>query len=183
LADNDIRGSRILKKIFTAALILLAVASLVVFAWARSVFGEDAVRTALAAQLSKSLGQPVNIGRIGVTIYPRLTVNLGAVKVGTPARIQIETLQIGTDLRALLSRRIEHGVIRLIGAHVELPLPAFATGSSGPVGSDGPRRAPVELVSVDGIVLRDVNITSGGRSVLQPPAAIRSTFRGMASGC
>src|SRR6185436_19321834 len=89
----------------------------------------------------------------------------GKVEVGTPAHIQIETLQIGTDLRALLSRRIEHGVVRLYGARIELPLPTFTMGSSAPAGSTQDRRAPVDLVSIDEIVLRDVAVTSGTRTV------------------
>jgi uncharacterized protein involved in outer membrane biogenesis len=129
------------------------------------VFGQDAVRTALASQLSTSLGQPVTIGRIGASIYPQLTVNLGAVTIGSPARIQIETLHVGTNLRALLSRRIEHAVLKLTGAHVDLPLPAFALGSSDPAASNTAPRGTVEIVSVDEIVLNDVAIRSGTRTV------------------
>lgn len=133
------------------------------FFWARSVFTQDNVRAALAAQLSESLGQPVAVGGISAGIYPRVTVNLTEVTIGEPARIRVETLHIGTNLRALLSRRIEHASVRLSGATVELPLPDFANVTAAEGG--GSSGAPVELVSIDEIVLNDVALISGGRTL------------------
>src|SRR3954463_11679033 len=78
-------------------LLLLAIVSLAAFLWARSVFGQDAVRAELAAQLSQSLGQPVTVARLDVALSPRLTLNLGGVAIGSPARIQIQTLHIETN--------------------------------------------------------------------------------------
>jgi uncharacterized protein involved in outer membrane biogenesis len=144
---------------------VFAVASIAVFLWARAVFTQDTVRVALAGQLSRALGHPVTIGSIGAAIFPRVTVNLGDVSIGTHSRIFIERLQVGTSFRALLSRRIEHADLRLTGARIELPLPAFAvmTGSE----TSGPSaEAPVELVSIDEIALSDVQIVSGGRTLL-----------------
>jgi hypothetical protein len=90
-------------------------------------------------------------------------VNLGSVTIGEPSRIQARTLDIGTDFRALLSRRIEHGTMRLDGARIELPLPAFDFGDSPAAESTA---APaVEIVSIDEIVLSDVEIVSGGRTL------------------
>jgi uncharacterized protein involved in outer membrane biogenesis len=152
------------KKILLGAAVLFAAVSLGVFFWARAVFGGDGVRIALAEQLSKALGQPVKVGSVAATIYPRVTVNLGDVTIGEPARIQVKTLHVGADFGALLSRRIEHARLELSGAHVELPLPAFALGSAS--GSEpSSSKPPVEIVSIDAVVLRDVEIISGGRSL------------------
>jgi uncharacterized protein involved in outer membrane biogenesis len=137
------------------------------FFWARAVFTQDTVRTTLANQLSQSLGQPVTVGSIGAGIYPRVTVNLGDVTIGQPPRIQVQTLHVGTDFRALLSRRIEHASLHLAGARVELPLPEFALASStepGP-GEEPAGPSPVEIVSIDEIVLNDVEIKSGSRTL------------------
>jgi uncharacterized protein involved in outer membrane biogenesis len=153
------------RKILIGTLVGGLALSLGLFLWAKSVFTQENVRAALAAQLSKSLGQPVAVGGIGARIYPRVTVNLTAVTIGEPARIRVETLHIGTGLRALLSRRIEHAALRLSGARVELPLPEFAIASTTTAEGGGSSAAPVELVSIDEIVLNDVDIVSGGRTL------------------
>jgi len=149
-----------LKKALLGAFVLLVLLSTGLFLWARAVFTGDIVRVALANQLSRALGQPVTIGSIAVTIVPRLTVNLGQVTIGEPARIRVQTLHVGADFRALLSRHIEHGRLELSGARIELPLPSFAVGDST---SGSSSNAPVELISVDAIALRGVEIVSGGR--------------------
>ena len=150
------------KKFLLGALLLTVVAAIGLFLWVRAVLTHDHVRTALAAQLSSAIGQPVTIGSISATVLPRITVNLEQVGIGTPPTIHVDTLHLGTDLRALLSRRIEHARLELAGAHIELPLPAFSIGS----GADGAStKPPVEIVSVDSIVLRGVEIVSGGRRI------------------
>jgi len=152
-----------LKKVLLGAFVLILLLSIGLFLWARAVFTHDYVRTALAEQLSKALGQPVRVETIAATIYPRVTVNLGRVSIGEPARIHVQTLHVGTDFGALLSRRIEHARLELSGARVELPLPDFAIGSGSTPGSSG--RPPVEIVSIDEVVLRGVEIVSGGRTL------------------
>jgi uncharacterized protein involved in outer membrane biogenesis len=156
-----------LRKILAGALVLVVVTSVALFLWVRAVFTQDTVRTSIAAQLSRSIGQPVTIGSIGAAIFPRVTVSLGEVSIGQPARIQIRTLKIGTDLRALLSRRIEHGSIQLAGARVELPLQGFVmvSSSSAPASGEGGGSAAVEIVSIDEVVLSKVEIVSGGRTL------------------
>lgn len=152
-----------LKKIVIGALLVIVALSCGLFLWARSIIAHDGVRTALAQQLSTSLGQPVEIGSIAATIYPRVTVNLGQVTIGRPARIRVDTLHVGTDFRALLSRRIEHARLELSDAHVELPLPPFTLGSrSAPASSAA---SPVTIVSIDLVSLRGVEISSGGRTL------------------
>jgi uncharacterized protein involved in outer membrane biogenesis len=152
-----------LKKILLGTVMLFVVLSIGLFIWVRSVFAQDGVRTALAAQLSKSLGQPVEVGSIGATIYPRVTVNLGDVTIGNPARIRVQKLHVGADFGALLSRRIEHARLELSGAHVQLPLPAFSVGSGS--AAEPSSKPPVEIVSVDVVALHDVEIVSGGRTL------------------
>jgi uncharacterized protein involved in outer membrane biogenesis len=157
-----------LKKSLIAVALIFVVCIGGAVVWVRSVLANDGVRTAVAAQLSKSLGQPVTIGSIGATIYPRVTVNLGEVGIGQPAKITIRTLRVGTDFGALLSRRIEHATMNLSGARIELPLPDFAVASSAPSAPSDAKPAsspPVEIVSIDEVVLSDVEIVSGGRTL------------------
>jgi uncharacterized protein involved in outer membrane biogenesis len=151
----------VLKKTGIAALAVVVLVLAGGFLWARAVLTGDNVRAALAAQLSKALGQPVSIGRLGASAFPRVTVTLGDVKIGDPVRLQLANLRIATNVRALLSRRIEHATLRLDGARIELPLPPLAGGASNAHAAN----APVELVSIDEIVLRDVQLVSGGRTL------------------
>jgi uncharacterized protein involved in outer membrane biogenesis len=144
--------------------VCLGVAALAagLFLWVRAVFTGDMVRRALASQLSSALGQPVTIGGIGAGLYPRVTVNLKDVAIGEKARIRVGTLHVGASLGALLSRRIEHARLELADARIALPLPPFAFTSAAP---STPANAPVELVSVDAVVLRNVELVSGGRTI------------------
>ena len=150
-----------MKKALIAVVAVVVVGVAGVALWARSVLTGENVRLAIAAQMAGALGQPVTIGGIGASIYPRVMVDLTDVAIGQPSRIQLRTLHLGTDLRALVSRRIEHANVRVDGARLELPLPALALGGSG--GAAG--GAPVEIVSVDEIVLNDVEVASGGRTL------------------
>lgn len=174
-----------IKKILFAVVAVFLVASAGVFLWARSVFTNDYVRDAIAAQLAEALGQPVTIGTIGVSIYPRVTVDLGTVSIGEPARIHVQSLHVGTNLRALLSRQIEHADVRLDGARVELPLPPLGhatpaerqgsrqdrstrpgePNASPPGTEDAGSKAPVTVVSIDEVVLNDVEIVSSGHTL------------------
>lgn len=152
------------RKIAVAVVVLVLVLGLGLFFWARSVLGQDGVRNALADQLSKALGQPVKVAGVSATIYPRVTVTLTGVTIGEPERIRVAALDVGTDFRALLSRRIEHAALHLNGARIELPLPPMTLGSADS-SSTSDSAAPVQLVSIDEVTLSDIQIVSRGRTV------------------
>jgi uncharacterized protein involved in outer membrane biogenesis len=97
-----------------------------------------------------------------------VTLSLDHVGIGQPAKIQVKTLRVGTNFRALLSRRIEHASMNLAGARIELPLPDFATGSTSkpsPPAADAQSSSSVEIVSIDEVTFNDVDIVSGGRTL------------------
>lgn len=153
-----------LKKILIGGAVAVVVLFGGAYFWAKSVLTGDAVRSALAAQVEKAIGQPVTIGSIDATITPRVSVTLGDVKIGRPGQMSVGQLHVGTDFRALLSRKIEHASLKLTGGRIELPLPAFSIASA-PAPSGSESAPPVELVSIDEIVLSDVQIVSGGRTL------------------
>lgn len=130
--------------------------------WARSVLTGDRVRDTVAAQLSSALGQPVTIASLGVSVFPRVTMDLKDVTIGKPARISVKQLHVGTRFWALLSRRIENADITLDGGRIQLPLPALGGAKTAGEPAGDP---PVTIVSIDEIRLKDVEITSGGRTV------------------
>jgi uncharacterized protein involved in outer membrane biogenesis len=154
-----------MKRLLLVLVAVLAVATIGLVVAARTLLTGDNVRAAVASQLSQALGQPVSIGGIGASVYPRVTIDLTQVSIGQPARLTFATLHLGTGLQALLSRRIEGADIRIDGARVTLPLPALggSSGSAAPPGGDA--KPPIEIVSIDEIVLRDVEVVSGGRSL------------------
>jgi uncharacterized protein involved in outer membrane biogenesis len=147
-------------RILLAVLAIFLATAAGLWFWAHLIFSSDTVRTALERQLTQSLGQPVAIGSTAASIFPRLSVKLGEVRIGEPPRVQAAALHIGTGLGALLSRRIEGATVRLENARIELPLPDFAPGA--PADTAEPA---LELVSVDEIVLSDVEVVSGGRTL------------------
>jgi uncharacterized protein involved in outer membrane biogenesis len=151
-----------LKRVVLGTLVILAVVSIAGALWVRSVFTRDTVRQALAAQISAAIGQPVIVEGIGASIYPRVTVTLDGVSVGTPVRVRIRKLRLGTGLRALFSRQIAGGTVHLDGAIVTLPLPPFGSRSTAPATASA---SPLEIVSIDEIVLNDVQVVSGGRTL------------------
>jgi uncharacterized protein involved in outer membrane biogenesis len=152
-----------LKHVLLGLIGLAVVLAIGLFFWARSVLTGDAVRSAVATQLSAALGQPVHIDGLGVSVLPRVSMNLHGVRIGSPARLTAARLRVGTALGALLSRRIEHADIHLDGARIELPLPRLRFGSGGGSSGATPAAPPISLVSVDEIRLNDIEVSSGGR--------------------
>lgn len=152
------------KKLALGVVVLLLVVGVGGYFWAGSVLGTDAVRNALAEQLSKALGQPVAVEGVKATVYPRVTVSLTGVTIGKSQEIKVGSLDVGTNFGALLSRRIEHATLHVNNATLQLPLPELALGSgpAQPASSGGPA---VELVSVDEVVLSGIELTSRGRTL------------------
>jgi AsmA protein len=159
-----------MRKLLLAVVVACVVGAAGLFVWARTVLTSDTVRTTIASTLSTKLGQPVTIGGIGASIFPRISLNLDNVTIGKSGNISAGTLAVATDFSALLSRRIEHATVRLNAAHITLPLPMFTLPASAPTESStaapaSSSGAGVTLVSVDEIVLNDVEVKSGGRTI------------------
>lgn len=171
------------KKIALVLVVVLLVAGLGMYFWAQSVLSTEAVRTALADQLSKAIGQPVTVARVKAGLSPRLTITLDDVEIGRPTRITVSSLDVGTDFRALLFRRIEHATLHVNQARLELPLPPMNFGAAG--SSQGGASAPVELVSIDEVSLKGIELVSRGRTVrgdidLEPHGTTAVTIRRIA---
>ncbi len=183
-----------MKKAAIALVILLVVGGAAVAVVARRVLTGDNVRATIAAQVAAAIGQPVTIGGIGASIYPRVTVDLTEVGIGQPARVQFRSMHLVTGLRGLFSRRIEGATVHVNGARLTMPLPEFGlfrrssapedraeaglsrrsspadtradlSRQSSPPNTRAGADLPVEIVSVDEIVLRDVEVVRGDRTL------------------
>jgi uncharacterized protein involved in outer membrane biogenesis len=150
-----------LKKAILGVVVVFVVIGAALFFWARSILATDAVRSALAAQISTAIGQPVAIDGVSASIFPRVTVSLSGVSIGKASEVKVRSLDVGASLGALLSRRIESATLHVDGARITLPLPDFSFGSPAADESS----APVQLVSVDEVVLSDIAIASRGRTL------------------
>jgi hypothetical protein len=76
------------------------------------------------------LGQPVKIGRARAGIFPRTAIHLADVRIGDPARVALADVDVSTDFRELLSRRIQDAAITIANSRIEMPLP-FTIPSGG----------------------------------------------------
>src|SRR5688572_4741289 len=103
-----------------AALVAMAVG---LYAFARHVLGSDYVRVTLEQQLSRHLGEPVRIEAATVTIFPRVSLDLNNVEIGSPAGVRLGRIRIVTGLRPLLSRTVHDAEVVVSNGQITLPLP------------------------------------------------------------
>ncbi len=77
-ADNQYA----MKKVLIGIAVLLAVVAGGLYFWAHAILASDTVRSAVESQLSAALGQPVRVGSMGATVFPRVTMTLNDVRIG-----------------------------------------------------------------------------------------------------
>jgi uncharacterized protein involved in outer membrane biogenesis len=125
----------------------------------------DGIRRALEQQATSWLGQPVRIKAAGAQLFPRPGIALSGVEVGEPVQLTLSSVDLSTDLRALLNRRVEDATLVISDSTMQLPLtfaiPAEGSSTTQEPAADG----GIEVVSVRQISLRDVRILSRGREV------------------
>jgi len=157
---------------------LSAIALVVVLAAAGAAywfFSGDGVRLALERQASAWLGQPVRVESVSGRLVPVLAIHLSNVRVGEPARLTLADIELRAPVRALLNRRIEDAEIIVSRSRVDMPLP-FAMPGSTATPASAPVAAPVQLVSVRSISIRDVTLVSRGRAIaISAEAALRGS--------
>jgi hypothetical protein len=129
-------------------------------------FSGDGVRRAIEQQASSRVGQPVKIGQVRGQIFPRAAIELGDVRVGEPVRLTLGSVQLATDLRALLRRQIEDATVTISNSRIEMPLPfELPSGDNGASGTSTGSEGGVRIVSIRAIALDDIVIVSRGREV------------------
>jgi uncharacterized protein involved in outer membrane biogenesis len=173
-------GGTAMKKLLLIALavILIIVAGLAIAV--RMLIDPERVRSTIEAQASTAIGMPVTLQAADIAIWPRPRVTLSGLKVGEPASLTLERIEVATALRALLSRRIEGAELTIADSTVDLPalltaLGGLAESSPPPPAAEGtPADAPLTLVSVETIALRNVRIIfDGGTATVNLESALR----------
>jgi uncharacterized protein involved in outer membrane biogenesis len=132
-------------------------------------FSGDGLRRAIEQQATAWLGQPVTVGRANASIFPRTAIRLREVRVGEPARVTLAEVDVSTDFRELLSRRIQDAAITIANSRIEMPLPfTLPSSSEGDSAAKTPSEtsgSAVQIVSIRTIALDDIVIVSRGKEV------------------
>ena len=142
-----------------AAVVLVAAGGLYWF------FSGDGMRRALEQQATAWLGQPVRIKAARGQLFPRPGIGLSGVEVGEPVRLTLSSVDLSTDLRALLNRRIEDARVVISDSTIQMPLPFAIPEQDGSSKDETVTESAVQVISVREISLRDIHIRSRGREV------------------
>jgi hypothetical protein len=158
-----------MRKILLSLVIGVVVVGLCGTAFLYWFFSGDGLRHAIEEQATAWLGQPVRIARARAALFPRAAIRLGDVRIGEPARVSLANVDVSTDFRELISRRIQDAAITISNSRIEMPLP-FALPDDGDAGtaantSGAPSSPAIEIVSVRTIALDDIVVVSRGREV------------------
>lgn len=131
-------------------------------------FSGDGLRRTIEQQATAWLGQPVRIGRASAALFPRTAIRLGDVRVGDPVRVTLAEVDVSTDFRQLLSRRIQDADITIANSRIEMPLPFTIPSGGGDTAASpasGESSGGVEIVSIRSIALDNIDIVSRGKEV------------------
>jgi uncharacterized protein involved in outer membrane biogenesis len=149
--------------IVAATIVVLLLVATIGLYW---FFSGDGMRRALEQQATAWLGQPVRIKSAAGQIFPRPGIGLSGVEVGEPVVLTLASVDLSTDLRALLNRRIEDARVVISDSRIQMPLPfSLPEDSASTQTESASQGAGVEVVSVREISLRDIRIVSRGREV------------------
>lgn len=155
-----------MRKILLIAAATIVVLLLIATAGLYWFFSGDGVRQALEQQATSWLGQPVRIKAAAAQIFPRPGVGLNGIEIGDPVQLTLASVDLSTDLRALLNRRIEDARVVLSDSRIQMPLPFTIPESDAPTQTESASASGgVEVISVSEISLRDIRIVSRGREV------------------
>jgi hypothetical protein len=151
--------------VVVGALVLVVLVAAALVLW---LFSGDGLRLAIEQQATAWLGQPVNIGQARAGIFPRTAIRLRDVRIGEPVRVTLAEVDVSTDFRELLSRRIQDADVTIANSRIEMPLPfTLPSGDGGAApNTTGESAAPsIQIVSIRSIALDDVVLVSRGKEV------------------
>ncbi len=122
------------------------------------------MRTTLETQLTTRLGEPVTIGSLGASFFPRVSIELHDISIGQPVKATIGQVSIVTGLRGLLSKRVEDA--ELIVSSGRMPAEMVAGLAGGASSGGAPAARGMTIVSVRTLAFRHVEVIVGPRSMM-----------------
>src|SRR5688500_12613583 len=164
----------VIRRLVLLATAIVAVLIVAAGGFAYWMLAGDGVRLALERQASTWVGHPVRIAAARPRLFPRPGLHLERVEVGDPVRLTLGSVDVSSDGRALLSRRIERASIQIADSRIAMPLPfALPSGAASPATTGDPA---IRLVSIESIGLREIVITSRGRELtISADSALRGS--------
>lgn len=154
------------RRLAWAALAFLAICFAAVLVL-RSRFADDRIRTALEAQASAYMGEPVRIGALDFRLFPRPGLTLSRVVAGASNALTIDRLVLSTGLRPLLSRRIAEADIIVDRSRLDAPrFFALLTRPRPGTRASTDEASWFQIDAIRSIALKNVTLVSGRRTLL-----------------
>jgi uncharacterized protein involved in outer membrane biogenesis len=156
------KPKRLILAFVVVVVLLLAVATIAV----RYALGGDAIKTAIEAQASRTLGQPVAIRAVTPRIFPRAALDLSGISIGSSREVTIEKVRLSTGLRALLGQRIEDADVLVETSQIDVRWAVALLGvliDTTPPSTSSPTFV---IESVRSIAFRDVTLLAGQHRLL-----------------
>jgi hypothetical protein len=154
----------VVRRLILATVAAVAVLVVVAAGAAYWFFGRDGFRRALEAQATAWSGQPVHIGAARAQFLPRLAIQLEDIRVGDPVQLALDEVDLAADIRPLFAGRIENADVLVSDSRIDMPVP-FGLPQPNQ-GADAASDAPVRIVSIKSITLRNVRLRSRGREIV-----------------
>jgi hypothetical protein len=152
------------RKVLIAVLVVFAVLTAGLYFFANRVFGSDFVRSTLEQQLTIRFGQPVHVGSVGASLFPRVAVNLHQVTIGQPAAAQLGDVRVVTGLRGLFSRTIADAEVIISSSRLTLPLP-FAIVPATTPGAPPTSGPGFTVTSIRVISFKNIDLVAGNQAL------------------
>ena len=137
----------------------------------RIALGGDRIKAAIESQATIALGQPVTIRTASPRFFPRVSLDLDGIAIGSSREVRIERVRLATGLRALVRRRVEEADVSVEESRIDVRwalalMAAMAGEAPGAKPPAAPSSYALTVDSVRTIALRDVTLMAGDRALL-----------------
>jgi uncharacterized protein involved in outer membrane biogenesis len=144
-----------------AAVVLVAGLAIAI----RVVLGGDRIRAAIESQAAATLGQPVTIGTAVPRLFPRISLDLRGITIGSKREVTIEQVRLATGFRALVGRRIQDAEIQVERSQIDvrwaLALLAALVDANAANAPAAPQSSSFVIESIGAITLRNLALVAG----------------------
>jgi uncharacterized protein involved in outer membrane biogenesis len=156
-------------RIILAIVVVLVVLTAGLAVAVRVLLGGDRIKSAIEAQASAALGRPVVIRTAVPRLYPRVSLELTDVAIGSAREVTIDYVRLSTGLRGLIQRRIESAEVSVERSRVDIRWALALVGAlASPPTVPTPASSSYALTidSISSIAFRGVTLVAGSHTLL-----------------